>query len=74
VHMGRGGTYMQGGALVRGACMGGKGHPYRLGVHLDKGACKCKGRECQGYIRTQYYIYKAIPVTAKKMIEKNLYS
>jgi hypothetical protein len=29
---------------------------------------KCEGGKYQGYTRTQYYIYKAIPVTAKKMI------
>jgi hypothetical protein len=27
---------------------------------------------CQRHTRTQYYIYKAIPITAKDMIEKKL--
>jgi hypothetical protein len=28
---------------------------------------------CQGHTRTQYYIYKAIPIIAEEMIEKKLW-
>jgi hypothetical protein len=28
--------------------------------------------QCQGHIRTQYYIYKAIPIVAEEMIEKKV--